>query len=297
VIGYLSTGLREKLLPELKSFHLGLNELGYAEGQNLSVEYRWSEGQYDRLAGLAADLVARQVGLIVATGAPSVLAASAATSTIPIVFLMGPDPVKFKLVASLSRPGGNLTGATFFTSTLAPKRLELLRELLPTASVVGFLVNAKNPRVQQDIVDMENAARSLAWSLVSLRASSDQELDDAFERLGRRGVGALIVGADPFFHGRAERLVNLASRYRIPSIFSRREYVIAGGLLGYGTRLTDYYRQVGLYAGRILKGEKPSDLPVMQPTKFELVINIKTADALGLTIPPTLLARADEVIE
>jgi putative ABC transport system substrate-binding protein len=280
VIGYLATGLRDKLQPELKSFHLGLNEVGYVEGQNVAIEYRWSEGQYDRLIGMATDLVSRQVDVIAVTGVPAALAAKTATSTIPIVFVIGPDPIKFGLVASLNRPGGNLTGATFFTSTLAPKRLELLRELLPRSSVIAFLVNSKNPRAELDLHDMEAAARTLHWSLVVLKASTDQDLDDAFAHLASRGVEALIVGADPFFHGRIERLIALSRRYGLPTIYSRREYVVAGGLIGYGTRLSDTYRQGGLYAGRILKGEKPADLPVLQPTTFELVINLKTAKVL-----------------
>lgn len=297
VIGYIATGVRDKLQPELRSFHLGLNEIGYVEGQNLAVEYRWSEGRYDRLAGMAADLAGRQVALILATGVPAALAAKAATSAIPIVFVIGPDPVEFKLVASLNRPGGNITGATLFTSTIAPKRLELLRDFLPTSSVIAFLVNPKNPRAEPDLKDMEAAARTVNWTLVPLKASTDRELEDTFAQLVLLGVGSLVVGADPFFHGQADRLVALSRRYRLPTIYSRREYVVAGGLMGYGTRLTDTYRQGGLYAGRVLKGEKPADLPVLQPTTFELVINLKTAKELGLTVPPTLIARADEVIE
>jgi putative ABC transport system substrate-binding protein len=296
-IGYLATGLRDELQPELKAFQEGLNEFGYVEGQNLSVEYRWSEGRYDQLADMAYDLVRRRVALIVATGVPAALVTKAIASTIPIVFVIGPDPVSFKLVDSLNRPGGNMTGATFFTSALAPKRLELLRELMPKTSVVAFLTNSKNPRARQDRSDMEMAARTLSWKLVSLYASSPEDLDDTFVGLAPLGAEALIVGADPFFHGQADRFAALAMRHRVPTIFSRREYVGSGGLMSYGTRLTDTYRQGGRYAGRVLKGEQPADLPVLQPTRFELVINLKTAKAFDLTVPPTLLARADEVIE
>jgi putative ABC transport system substrate-binding protein len=297
VIGYLATGLRDNLQPEVRAFHEGLVEFGFVEGRNLAVEHRWSEGRYEQLAQMAEDLVKRQVALIVVTGVPAALAAKAATTSIPIVFVMGPDPVAFKLVASLNKPGGNLTGATFFTSTLAPKRLELLRELLPARSAVAFLTNRKNPRSKQDRQDMEQSARAFGWKLVDLDASNTNELDDSFAKLAPLGIEALVVGADPYFHGQADRFAALCMRYRVAAIFSRREYVMAGGLMAYGTRLTDTYRQAGRYAGRVLKGEQPATLPVLQPTTFELVINLKTANALSLKMPPTLLARADEVIE
>jgi putative tryptophan/tyrosine transport system substrate-binding protein len=261
------------------------------------VEFRWAEGQYDKLPALAADLLRQQVAVIAALSSPAALAAKAATSTIAVVFHAGIDPVRAGLVASLNRPGGNVTGVTFFTAALEPKRLGLLRELIPQAHLVAVLVNPNYPDADVQLKDVQEATREIGQRALILTATIDAEIDTAFATLANQRVGALMVCADPFFDLRRERIVALATRHHVPAIYHWREYVTVGGLLSYGASVTDSYRQVGVYAGRILKGTKPADLPVMRPTKFELVINLKTAKTLGVVVPPSLLTQADEVIE
>ena len=278
------------------AFHQGLSETGYVEGQNVAIEYRWAEGRYDRLPALAADLVARKVDVIVAPGPPLSLAAKNATSTIPIIF-MGGDPVAEGLVDSFARPGGNLTGVTFMNAELMPKRFELLSELAPQAGVIALLVNPNNPAAEPMIQDVQKAARTKGVELRVVRARTENEIDAAFATLVQVQAGALVLGADPFFGQRRDQLVALAARHAVPAIADWRGFAAAGGLISYGTSFTDSVRQVGMYAGKILKGTKPADLPVQQPTKFELVVNLKTAQALGLTVPQMILARATEVIE
>jgi putative ABC transport system substrate-binding protein len=297
VIGVLSTGSPSATSGPMGAFRQGLSEAGYVEGKNLTIEYRWAEGNYDRLPALAADLVGRKVDLIMASSPPSALAAKSATSTIPIVFRGGPDPVGGGLVASLARPGGNLTGVSFVADELTAKRLELLSELVPRAGVFALLVNPNNASAERVIPVEQEAARMKGLQLYVLKAASESEIDSAFASLVQLHVDALVVGADPFLSGQREQLVTRASHHAVPAIYAWREFAAAGGLISYGASLTSAFRLVGAYAGRILKGTKPSDLPVEQPTKYELVINLKTAKALGLTIPPSLLARADEVIE
>jgi putative ABC transport system substrate-binding protein len=298
VIGVLSTGSPgPSSAPFMAAFRQGLSEAGYVEGQNLAIEYRWAEGHYDRLPALAADLVGRKVDLIMASSPPSALAAKSATSTIPIVFRSGADPVADGLVASLARPGGNLTGVSFVADELTAKRLELLSELVPRARVIALLMNPNNATAERVIRDVQEAARTKGLQLHVLKASSESEIDTAFASLVQLHAGALVVGADPFLTGRREQLVALASRHAVPSIYAWREFAASGGLISYGPSLTSAFRLVGHYAGKVLKGAKPADLPVQQPTKFELVINLKTAKALGLTIPQSLLLRADPVIE
>ncbi len=278
------------------AFHQGLSETGYVEGQNVAIEYRWAEGRYDRLPVMAADLVARKVDVIVAPGPPLALAAKNATSTIPIVF-MGGDPVADGLVDSFARPGGNLTGVTFMNAELMPKRFELLSELAPQAGVIALLVNPNNSNADPTIRDVQEAARAKGVQLRVLRASTESEIDAAFTTLVQVQAGALLLGADPFFGQRRDQLVALAARHAVPAIADRRGFAAAGGLISYGTSFTDSVRQVGMYAGKILKGTKPADLPVQQPTRFELVVNLSTAKALGLTVPQMILALATEVIE
>jgi putative tryptophan/tyrosine transport system substrate-binding protein len=298
VIGLLSGRSLNDSKPMMAAFRQGLLEQGFVERQNVAIEYRWAEGHYDRLPAMAADLAGRQVAAILAVGSvPSPLAAKAATSTIPIVFVVGGDPVKFGLVSSLNRPGGNVTGVSVLSGALTAKRLELLRELVPDAGIVACLVNPKNPEAESQLMDIRAAGRTVRQKIIVLNASLDHELNDAMATIVRERASGLLVGNDAFFVLRREQLVELAARHAIPTIYFLREFAEAGGLVSYGDSLTDAYRQVGMYIGRILKGMKPADLPVVQSTKVELTINLKTAKALGLAVPHTLLARADEVIE
>ena len=297
VIGFLGSASPGRNPALIAAFHQGLSETGYVEGQNVVIEYRWAEGRYDRLPALAAALVARKVDLIAAFGGiPAALAAKTATSTIPIVFSVG-DPVDLGLVANLARPGGNLTGVSTMAPELSPKRFELLSELVPQAGVIALLVNPNNSNTARISGDMQEAARAKGVRLHILKAGSESEIDAAFATLVQLHAGALVIGGDPFFGGQREQLVTLAARHGVPAIYQWREFAEAGGLISYGSSLAASFRQVGIYAGKILKGAKPADLPVEQPTTFELVVNLKTAKALGLTVPPSILARADEVIE
>jgi len=297
VIGYLESASQGQFADLIPAFRDGLSETGYIDGQNVRIEYRWAEGQYDRLSTLTAQLIRDHVTLIFTTALISAQAAKAVTATVPIVFVSGPDPVQFGLVASLNRPGGNLTGVTLFTSTVEAKRLQLLRELLPAATAFAFAVNPSNTRADSDVEEMETAARALGLQIIIAKAGTDRDFETAFAALAQRKIQALVIGGDPFFNSQAQQLVALASHYAIPTIYPLHEFAAVGGLMSYGSSVSDAYRQAGIYAGHILKGAKPADLPVMQPTKFELVINLKTAKALGLTVSPALLARADEVIE
>ena len=298
VIGFLSGNSPGPAAPLVAAFNQSLSDNGYVAGKDLAIEYRWAEGRFDRLPGMAADLVGRKVDLIVAAGGnPAILAARAATAVIPIVFANAGNPVETGLVASLARPGGNLTGTSILFAELTLKRIELIVELVPQASVIGLLVNPKNPTNEIAVGDPQAAARAKGVQLSILEASSESGLDAAFAALAQLQAGALIVGADVFFASRRERLVAAVSRAAIPAIYGWREFVEAGGLVSYAPSIIGTYRQAGVYAVKILKGAKPADLPVEQPTKFELVINLKTARALGITVPRTILARADEVIE
>jgi len=298
VIGFLSAPSAAPYMQYVTAIHQGLKEAGYVEGQNVRFEYRWADGHYDRLPALAADLVRRRVDVIAATGGPAALAAKAASVTIPIVFRIAADPIAAGLVASLSRPGGNVTGVTSLNLEVGPKRLEFLHELLPSATIMAALVNPTNPSNAEILSrDLQATARLLGLQLHPLHASSDADIDAVFSTLTELRAGGLVVGTDAFFTSRTEKLAALTLRYRIPTIYQWREFVAAGGLMSYGGSSTDSYRLAGIYTGRILKGEKPADLPVQQATKLELFINNKTAKALGIDIPPTLLALADEVIE
>jgi len=297
VIGFVYTGqTSSEASPFVAAFRQGLRDAGFIEGQNVAVEYRWPGGQYERLPGLAAELVQRQVAVIVGNTPPAI-AAKTASSAIPIVFFTGADPVKLGLVASFNRPGGNATGVSFWSAALEAKRLGLLHELLPQATVIAALVDPNFLTAANQLNDLQDAARSLGKELHVLQASTESDLDSRFATLARQRPDALIVAAAPFFTARRKELVALAERYRIAAIYSWREFPAAGGLMSYGASFTDAFRQAGVYTGRILKGEKPADLPVLQPTKYELIINTKTAKALGLQIPDKLLALADEVIE
>jgi putative ABC transport system substrate-binding protein len=297
VIGYLNSRSRDGDTSFLTAFLKGLNETGYVESQNVVIEYRWAEGQYDRLPALAADLVRRQVAVMAATSTPAALAAKAATSTIPIVFTAAADPVALGLVESLSRPSGNTTGVSAYFSPLGAKRLELVHKLVPNVAVIGVLVNPTYPDAESQSKDVREAARMLGREARVVNASSEGELSAVFSLLVQLKAGILLVTADAFFLSRRDQLVALAARHSIPVLYWAREFVLAGGLMSYGPDIGDGYHQAGVYAGRILKGAKPGDLPVVQPTKFELVINLKAAEALGVTIPETLLATADEVIQ
>jgi putative ABC transport system substrate-binding protein len=298
VVGVLSAEWPNLFSDRLRAFHDGLREIGYVEGRNLAIEYRWAEGRNDRLPALAAELVRRQVTVIVSTSTPAVLAARTATITIPIVFFVAVDPVQLGLVTSLSRPGGNLTGVVTLNVEVAAKRLQLLHELVPTATIVALLVNPTSTTLAETTTrELETAARTLGLEFHVLHASSEREIDTAFATLVQLRAGALVIGADALFNSRSEQLAALTVRHRVPAIYQFREFVSTGGLMAYGSTVLDTYRPLGIYAGRILKGEKPAEMPVQQATKVELVINMKTAKALGLSVPLPLIGRADEVIE
>ena len=292
VIGFLGSTTPSATALNVDGFHQGLMENGYLVGQNVTIDFRWADGQYDRLPALAADLVSQKVTVIFGGGPPAAMAAKAATTTIPVVFTSGADPVRSGLVASLSRPGGNVTGVSILLREMQAKRLELLRELVPSASVVGLLAHSRSSNE-----DIEAAARSMGLQLYTAHAATEDALDTAFASFSAHRVAAVLVGADPAFSGWRNRIFALAANTSLPAVYEIRRYVTDGGLMSYGASVPDAYRQAGAYVARIIRGEKPADLPVMQPTKFELVINLKTAKALALTVPPTLLARADEVIE
>jgi putative tryptophan/tyrosine transport system substrate-binding protein len=298
VIGVLGGHTRAQWQPFLTAFHQGLKQVGYIEGENVASEYRWAEGHYDRLPALAADLVHRQVAVIAAIGGVnSALAAKAATSEIPIVFLTGRDPVELGFVESFNRPGGNLTGVSLLNDELVAKRLELLRELVPKAATIAILINPDNRNHPSHARTLEAVARAGGQQVIVIGAAADGDFEPAFAMLVQRRADALVVNADPFFDSRQEQIVGLATRHAVPTIFPWREFVQAGGLASYGTSLLDAHRQTGVYAGRILKGAKPADLPVVQATKFEMLVNLKTANALGLTVPTSILLRADELLE
>ncbi len=298
VIGFLNAASAKGYERQVAAFLKGLSEEGFIDGQNVTVEYRWAEGQSDRLPAMAADLVHRQVAVIAATTTQAALAAKTATTTIPIVFETGDDPVRLGLVNSLNRPGGNVTGATQTNIEITPKRLELLHELLPTASVMALLVNPTNPTIADaNTKELQAAARTLGLELHVLNATTIRDFDAVFAKLIQLRAGGLVIGTDPFFTSRSEQLAALAAHHAVPAVYSWREFALAGGLLSYGSDVADAYRLAGNYTGRILKGEKPADLPVQQVSKVELIINLKTAKALGINVPNTLIGRADEVIE
>jgi len=297
-IGFVGSDSPDTYTDRLQAFRLGLKSTGFIEGQNTTIEYRWAGGRNDKLPALTADLVHRQVNVIVAPTTPSVLAAKAATETIPIVFFVAGDPVDLGLVASLRRPGGNLTGATTLTLEVGPKWLQMLHEMVPNVTSLALLINPTSPNLAEaQSKDLQTAARSRGLQLYVLQASTEADFETAFESLARLRAGGLVISSDSFFFSRSDRLAELAARHAVPSIFGFREFVAAGGLMSYGGSLAESFRWVGVYTGRILRGEKPSDLPVQQSTKIELFINLKTAQALGLEVPPALLTRADEVIE
>jgi putative ABC transport system substrate-binding protein len=298
VIGFLHSGSPGPFAHLVAAFRDGLREAGYVEGQNVAIEYRWAEGQYDLLPTLAADLVRRQVAVIVSGGGmPAALAAKSVTRTIPIVFNGGGDPVKQGLVASLNRPGGNVTGVNVFTAALGAKRLGLLRDLVPNTTLVAVLLNTNNPNTSSQLTELQEAARALGQPIHISKATTERDVDAAFASFTEIRPDAMLVAADPFLYSRRNQIVRLAARQGLPALYEQREFVLAGGLVSYGTNLAYGYRQVGIYAGRILNGENPAELPVVQSTKFELVINLRTAKALGLNVPSLLLAQADEVIE
>jgi putative ABC transport system substrate-binding protein len=297
VIGFIGLTSFDEWKKYVEAFHQGLGEAGYVAGRNVAMEYRWAEGHYERLPTMAADLVERKVDVIVPIAPPATLAVKAATQRVPVVFFMGSDPVKLGLVASLNRPGGNVTGVTALANAIGAKRLQLLREIVPQSAASGLLVNPTNQNAEPDVKDVQTAADTMGHTLVVVKASTDAEIDAAFESLKQRRVGGLVVNPDPFLLGRRDRIARLAERDRIATIFHTHEPVVAGGLMSYGASFPEAHRQAGRYVARVLKGEKPADLPIPLASKFETVINLKTARALGLTIPPPLVATADEVIE
>src|SRR5262245_11452987 len=297
LIGFLNGASPEGYAPYVAAFRYGLKEAGYVESQNVTIEYRWAENQYDRLPALAADLVRRNVMVIAATSTPAAQAAKALTSTVPIVFTTGDDPIKLGLVASFNRPGGNATGESHLIGELGSKRLGLLRELLPGITLIATLLNPNFPGAERQLKDAEAAARTLGLQLIVLRASTEREIDAAFATMVQQGASALVVGGDPSFIARREQIVALAARHAIPTIYPARDFAVAGGLMSYGTDFADAYRQARVYTGRIVRGEKPADLPVQRSTKFEFVINFKTAKSLGIAVPNALQLLADEVIE
>ena len=298
VIGFLNAASAKSYARQLSAFLKGLSETGYVEGRNVAIEYRWAEGQIDRLPSFVADLVQRKVNVIAATSTPAALAAKAATTTIPIVFETGADPVRLGLVASLNRPGGNVTGVTQTNVEVAPKRLQLLHELVPTASVMALLVNPANPTLAEaNTKELQAAARTLGLELQVLNASTERDFDGVFAKLTELRVGGLVIGPDPLFTSRSEQLGALTVQHAVPAVYENREFAVAGGLMGYGGSLTESYRTAGNYTGRVLKGDKPADLPVQQVTKVEMYVNLKTAKALGVNVPEALIGRADEVIE
>jgi putative ABC transport system substrate-binding protein len=298
VVGYLGTGSPGALEQLISAFNRGLQEMGYVEGQNLKIEYRFAEGQYNRLPALAAELVQRNVTAIATTGGSrAALAAKAATNKIPIIFSAGDDPVETGLVNSLNRPSGNITGATFLTTVLEAKRLELLHELLPNVGVIALLVNPNNASAKAEVQQAQDAADRLGVRLVVLNAANEDEIDASFASMIRKGAGAVLVASDAFFFSRRKQIVVLTARHAIPAIYQLREFTADGGLMSYGTSVTEAYHQVGIYTGRVLNGEKPADLPVIQPSKFQLVINLRTAKALGVTVSNSMQLLADEVIE
>jgi len=298
VIGVLHSGSPGPLADQIAAFKLGLREAGYTEGQNVAIEYRWAEGRYEKLPALAADLVGRNVTMIgTAGGIPTALAAKAATATIPIVFLMGADPIKAGVVANLNRPEGNITGVSFLENTLAAKRVALLTQMAPKASMIGMLVNPSNPDAAIETKDTQSAVQALGRTLVVVKASRDNDFEPAFAALAAENASAFTMGGDPFFTSQREKIVALCARYKLAAMYPQRTFVGAGGLMSYGTSFVGAYHQWGIYVGRVLKGAKPTDLPVIQPTKFEFVLNLKAAKDLGLAVPPDLLVAADEVIE
>jgi putative tryptophan/tyrosine transport system substrate-binding protein len=297
VIGFLNGASPDGYAPYVAAFRQGLKEAGYVDGQNATIEYRWAEGHYDRLPTLAADLIQRKVTVIAATTSPAARAAKTVTSTVPIVFTTGDDPIKLGLVASLNRPGGNVTGVSNLIVELGSKQLGLLRELAPGTTAIAVLTNPNFPGTERQLTDVEAAARVLGLQLIVLKASTEREMETAFATMAQKGGVALLVGVDPFFLERRDHIVALAARHAIPAIYPVREFAVAGGLMSYGSDFADSYRQAGIYAGRIVRGEKPADLPVQRSTKFEFVINFKTAKALGLAVPNSMQLLADEVIE
>jgi putative ABC transport system substrate-binding protein len=298
VVGFINAASAENFKRQVAAFLKGLAQNGYVDGQNVKVEYRWAEGQYDQMPSLIAELLGRQAAVISVTGSTAAAqAAMAATRTVPIVFVIGADPVKFGLVTSLNRPGGNVTGVSFLVNLLVTKQLGLLHELIPGATNFGFIVNPNNPNAESDTINARLAAEALNRKIVVVKARTREDIDHAFTLLTQERADALLISADPLFSGSRGQLAALAARHTLPTMFNSREFALAGGLLSYGPDQADAYREAGIYVGRILSGEKPSDLPVVQPTRFELLINIKTARSLGLNVPPLLLARADEVIE